>query len=294
MGGRAFGAARVNARIYLVVLLLLALWSGARAANCDGEDQSKVPQVAQKLDLLARLLDDSKPLRRAQREGNEEALSKIEEARQSLADARAALDGGCVADASSLSSSGLKLTTTAFRKSPNSSKGQFRETFEGALQLSTSFLLSLEAQPEDLRGLNAEDLVGIERQIERAESMASSGNFAEAVRMLAPVNDRLQRRLAEILNNKTLYYEKNFATRADEYAYYKEQYEGYLMLLKTGLKEASYSARNRVTTLLDSAAALYEDAEASAAAESWDNAIVKMQDAISHSEQAVRASGYTY
>ena len=284
----------MNARIYVVVLLLLAMWSGAWAADCDGEDQGKARQVGQKLDLLARLLDDSEPVRRAQREGNEAALAKIEEARQSMADARAALDGGCIAEASSLSSAGLKLATTAFRKSPNASKGQARETYEGALQLSTSFLLSLEAQPEDLRGLSAEDLVGIERQIERAESMASSGNFAEAVRLLAPVNDRLQRRLAALLNNKTLYYEKNFATLAEEYAYYKEQYEGYLMLLKTGQKEASYSARNRVTELLDSAATLYEDAEASAAAESWDNAIVKIQDAVSHSEKAVRASGYTY
>ena len=284
----------MNARIYVVVLLLLAMWSGAWAADCDGEDQGKARQVGQKLDLLARLLDDSEPVRRAQREGNEEALAKIEEARQSMADARAALDGGCIADASRLSSAGLKLATTAFRKSPNASKGQARETYEGALQLSTSFLLSLEAQPEDLRGLSAEDLVGIERQIERAESMASSGSFAEAAQLLAPVNDRLQRRLAALLNNKTLYYEKNFATLAEEYAYYKEQYEGLLMLLQTGQKQASYSARNRVTGLLDSAATLYQDAEASAAAESWDNAIVKMQDAVSHGEKAVRASGYSY
>jgi hypothetical protein len=284
----------MNARIYVTALLLLGVSSGAWAADCNGEDQGKAPQVAQKLDLLARLLDDSEPVRRAQREGNEAALLKIEEARQSLADARAALDGGCVADASSLSSSGLKLATTAFRKSPNPSKEQVRESYEAALQLSTTFLLSVEAQPEDLRGLNADDLVGIERQIERAEATASSGNFAEAARLLAPVNDRLQRRLAALLNNKTLYYEKNFATRADEYAYYKEQYEGYLMLLKTGQKEASYSARNRVAVLLDSAANLYKDAETNAVAESWDTAIVKMQDAVSHSEQAVRASGYTY
>ena len=65
----------MNARIYLVVSLLLAMCLGARAADCDGEDQSKAPQVAQKLDLLARLLDDSEPVRRAQREGNEAALA---------------------------------------------------------------------------------------------------------------------------------------------------------------------------------------------------------------------------
>ena len=275
-------------------LLLFFLGTGARAASCDGEDQSKAPQVSQKLDLLARLLDDSEPLRRAERDGNVEALAKIEEARQTLVDARAALEDGCVSDASSLSSSGLKLATTAFRKSPKSNRTQEREKYEGALQLSTSFLLSLEAQPEELHELSADDLVGIERQIDRAQSLASGGNFAEAMRLLAPVNDRSQRRLATILNNKTIYYEKTFATPADEYAYYKEQYEGYLLLLNTGQKQAAYSARNRVASLLESASTLSEEAGQNAAAQSWDDAIANMQEAVTHSEQAVRASGYTY
>jgi hypothetical protein len=64
----------MNGRIRVVVLMLLAMWPGAWAADCDGEDQGKARQVGQKLDLLARLLDDSEPVRRAQREGNEEAL----------------------------------------------------------------------------------------------------------------------------------------------------------------------------------------------------------------------------
>ncbi|MDH5617538.1 MAG: hypothetical protein OEZ11_02765 [Gammaproteobacteria bacterium] len=284
----------MNARICLAVLLFLAVWSGARAAGCTGEDQGKALQVAQKLDLLERLLDDSEPLRRAEQEGNETALANIEKARRSMAEARAALNDGCITEASALSSSGLKLATTAFRKSPDSSKSRTRETYERALQLATSFLLSLEAQPEELRGVSAEDLVGIERQIERAESLASSGNFGEALRLLAPVNDRLQRRLAAILDSKTLYYEKNFASRADEYSYYKDQYEGYLMLLRSAQVEPSYSAQGRVSALLDRAEILFNDAEANAAAESWDIAIVQIQDAVNQSEQAVRASGYTY
>ena len=93
----------------------------------------------------------------------------------------------------------------------------------------------------------------IERQIERAESVASSGSYAEALRLLAPGNDRLQRRLTAILGNRTLYYEKDFASEADEYAYYKEQYEGLLMLLRSGQKEPPYSARDRVRSLLGGA-----------------------------------------
>jgi hypothetical protein len=277
----------------IAVLLLLLSAYGAQAASCD-EDQGKASQVAQKLDLLARMLDDSKPLRRAQASGDAEVLAKIDEARQSMADARTALDNGCVADASSLASSGLKTATTAFRKSPEKSAMQLRNAYEEALQLSTSFLLSLGAQSEQQHELSEEDLVGIERQIERAESVASSGNYAEALRLLAPVNDRLQRRLTAILGNRTLYYEKDFASEADEYAYYKEQYEGLLMLLRSGQKEPPYSARDRVRSLLGGAADRYGEAETSAATGSWGDAIVQMQDAVSHVEQAVKASGFTY
>jgi hypothetical protein len=283
----------MNKKNNLAVLMLLSLAPAAQPASCD-EDQGKAPQVAQKLDLLARLLDDSEPLRRARTEGNAEALSKIEEARKSMTDARAALDSGCVEKASSLSSSGLKLATTAFRKSPGKSATKSRDAYEEALQVSTSFMLSLEAQHEQQHELGAEDLVGIERQIERAEAVASSGNYAQAVRLLAPVNDRLQRRLAAILGNRTLYYEKAFASAADEYAYYKEQYEGYVMLLRTGEKEPPYSTRDRVESLLGDASGLYQQAETRAANESWDDAIITMQDAVSHVEQAVHASGFTY
>lgn len=293
VGGRTEGRRTMNVKYNLAVLWLLALGAGAEAASCD-EDAGKAPQVAQRLDLLARLLNDSEPLRRAQAAGDAEVLEKIEEARRSMEDARAALDSGCIAEASSLASAGLKTATTAFRRSPAKSAAQARDAYEEALQLSRSFLLSLGAQPEQQHQLSAEDLVGIERQIDRAEAVASGGDYAGATRLLAPVNDRLQRRLASILSNKTLYYEKKFATDADEYAYYKEQYEGFRMLLKTGQKEPPFSARDRVTSLLDSASGLYQEAEVKATAESWDDAIVKMQDAVSHVEKAVRASGFTY
>jgi hypothetical protein len=64
--------------------------------------------------------------------------------------------------------------------------------------------------------------------------------------------------------------------------------------MRTGQKQPPYSARDRVKSLLGNASGLYQEAEVSAATESWDDAIVKMQDAVSHVEQAVRASGFTY
>lgn len=277
----------------VTAIVVATLSGGAQAADCSGEDQGKAKQIGQKIDLLERLLGDSEPMRRAREAGNSETLAAIDTARMALDEAKQALADGCIVMASALSSDGLTLASKAFRSAPKRD-ARIRQNYETALQQATSFMLSLEAQPADVRGMSVEDLVGIERQIERAEAVAADGAFAEAARLLVPVNDRLQRRLTAILDNKTLYYEKSFATPADEYAYLKEQYQGYLLLLQSGQKTAAYSARARVDTLLDSASKQFVQAEGKAADGAWEDAVSNMLDAISNCELAARSTGYSY
>jgi len=277
----------------LPIFMLGLIGATADAEICTGEDTNRSSQIEQKIVLLQRLMEDSEPMRRAERSGNPQALESIDKARQALSEARKALDAGCISDASALSSEGLKLATTAFRKSAPESR-QTRDNYEAAMQQATTFMLSLESQPEEILGLSNEDLVGIERQIDRAKLLATDGAFEEATQLLVPVNDRLQRRLLRILNNKTLYYEKNFATPADEYSYLKEQYDGYLLLLQSGERTVPYSGKKRVDSLLESASLLRAAAENSAQAQQWPEALLSMQDALKFSEQAIRAAGYAY
>jgi len=277
----------------LAIIALTLSGAVADAADCSAEDNSKSSQVEQKIALLQRLVEDSEPLRRAERSGDPQALESIANARQALSGARKALQEGCVADASELSARGFKLMTTAFRSSGPSSR-QVRDKFDAAMQQATTFMLALESQPKELLGLSHDDLKGLERQIDRAESLASDGAFEDALQLLLPVTDRLQRRLLEILNNKTVFYEKNFATPADEYSYLQEQYDGYLLLLQSGQKTTSYSAQSRVESLLKKASLLREEADASAHAERWQDALASMQAALEDCERAIRATGYTY
>jgi len=265
----------------------------ADAETCSGEDTSRSAQIEQKIGLLQRLMEDSGPLRRAEQSGNPQALEAIDKARQALTGARQALDKGCVSEASALSSEGLKLATAAFRTSAPESR-QSRDNYEAAIQQTTTFILSLESQPTETLGLGGEDLVGIERQIDRAKLLAADGAFKDATALLMPVNDRLQRLLLRILDNKTLYYEKNFATPADEYNYLKEQYDGYLLLMQSGERKVSYSAKKRVDLLLENASLARAEAENSAQALKWPEALLSMQDALKFSEQAIRAAGYAY
>lgn len=277
----------------LSIIVLALCGATVEAADCVGEDTRKLPQIAQKIALLDRLMEDSEPLRRAEQSGDAEALEAISNARQALSDARKALAEGCVSDASTMSSQGLKFATAAFRNSGSPSR-QARKKYDAAIQQVTSFMLALESQPAEMQGLSSEDMVGMERQIERAESLASDGAFPDALQLLLPVNDRLQRRLLEILNNKTVFYAKNFATQADEYRYLADQYDGYLLLLQSGEKTASYSARNRVESLLAKAAALRAEADKQARAEGWQEALASMQAALKNCEQAIRATGYAF
>jgi len=277
----------------LPIFVLGLIGATAEAEMCTGEDTNRSSQIEQKITLLERLMEDSEPLRRAERSGNLEALESIEKARQALSGARSALDSGCISDASALSSEGLKLATAAFRKSAPESR-QTRDNYEAAIQQATTFMLSLESQPEEMMGLSNEDVVGIERQIDRAKLLATDGAFEDATQLLMPVNDRLQRRLLQILDNKTLYYERNFATPADEYSYLKDTYDGYLLLLQSGEKTVPYSAKKRVDSLLEDASLLRAAAENSAQAQQWQAALLSMREAVKFSEQAIRAVGYAY
>jgi len=278
----------------LVTAACLSLAMDGHALDCEKSTPELVAAAEQKVALLDRLLHGSGPARRVDEGGNAESRATLGAARQSLSDAQSALRQGCGSTASTLSSAGIRLASQAFRGASSRSDLRDKTLFDQAMQQSTSFLLALESQPAELQGLSVADLVGIERQIERAEILATNGSFGEAIQLLRPVSDRLQRRLYEILNHKTLYYEKRFATPSDEYLYLAEQYNGYQMLLQSDQMKASYSARRRISELLSKAAARREQAEEMAAEEEWLGAIGAMQVAIEHSEQAVRATGYAY
>ena len=134
------------------------------------------------------------------------------------------------------------------------------------------------------------------RQIERAEELAVSSNYESASAVLAPVADRLERRLVAIYDQRTVYYEKSFAGPAEEYAYLVQQYDGYEMLFDrfAGDREPPHSAKLRYEGLRTSAGELATEADEYAAGEDWESAIAAIEEAISRSEQAMRLIGIGY
>ncbi len=280
----------------ITLALLLGEPAMAQATSCaPSNDAAAVRQAEQKLVLLQRMVGSGGPARRVDEGDNAEAKQALEQARSEAARASQVLDEGCAGEAVTLATSGLSLASQAFAVARNRGPGSdavYRETHGRT----TSFLQSLEAQPADVRGIRDADIVGIRRQIERAEEMAVGGDYEGATRLLKPVVDRLERRLVAIFDQKTVYYEKSFDGPQDEYEYLAEQYRGYLMVLDrfAATRQPPQSAKQKYDKLLASAAESADAAEGHAKQSEWDTAVTEIQAAVSSCERAMQLIGIGY
>lgn len=275
---------------------MLAAFLAAAATNateCDPGSPGEALQAQQKIKLLQRLTSDSEPLRRLQKSGDQAALATLNNALAITASAQQALLDGCKAEAAALSNEALRLATEAFRASPAAERNA-RDEFDAELEQAWSLLASLQGRSMEETGLDVEALAGIERQLGHAESIAESGSVDEARNLLQPVNDRLRRRVLEMFDQRTLYYEHEFQTPADEYSYLVRQYDGYMLLLQSGARSTPYSARQRVADMVGNAELARKRAMANEAAGAWSDAIAAMNAALEYCEHAARATGYAF
>ena len=280
----------------VVLPLLLGELAIAQAIDCTpATDPAVIRQAEQKLVLLQRMVGTSGPAERVDGGDNAEARTVLGQARREAERASLVLDEGCAAEAVTLATSGLSLASKAFALAKSGGTDGSR-SFKEMHARTTSYLQSLEAQPEDARGIGEADITGMRRQIDRAEELAVGGNYEAATGLLKPVVDRLERRLVAIYDQKTVYYEKSFDGPEDEYAYVAQQYRGYQMVLDrfAGSREPPHSAKKMYDQLLASAADLASAAENHAQAADWDTALSEMQQAVTQCERAMRLIGIGY
>jgi len=282
-----------------MIVLLHALLTGtvvATAAECNDEvDDAVRYQAEQKVVLLERLTGDTDPVRRVFDSGNAGAIAAIEAARESVALARQKVDARCIVAAADLAGKGLIQVSQAFRLARDEAVIGEQE-YQALHRRTTSFLQMLESRPLESQGIGAADLIGMRRQLNRAELMAVNGEFNEASEELGPVADRLERRLIAILDQQTIYYAREFGNPEDEYAYLVEQYRGYGLLLQQVVAESQlpFSRRQSYENALQNAAKLDAAAAKFADVGDWQAALAAMQGALDNFEKALRLSGVVY
>jgi hypothetical protein len=276
--------------------MVVAAPTMSQALDCEpSTDPAVIKQAEQKLVLLQRLVGDTERSKRVSDSGNADAQIALDEARRNATQAALVLDEGCGTAAVEFATAGLNLASKAFSLARDRER-QGDRSYRLVLERTTSFLQSLEAQPEEKRGIGAADIAGIRRQIGRAEELAVSGDYQAASELLKPVVDRLERRLVAIYDQTTVYYEKTFDGPADEYAYLTQQYRGYLMVFEqfSEGRQVPHSARQAYADALTSAAGLAASAAKHAEMSNWGPALEEMRDAVANCERAMRLIGIGY
>lgn len=128
------------------------------------------------------------------------------------------------------------------------------------------------------------------RQLMRAEQLALQGQHGEAIPLLAPIADRLERRLIDMFDKRTLVYSKDFAGPAEEYAYLVEYYRGCRLLLDGHATRDTQA----MTDVLKLAEDSFNGAGTAAAQDQWDEALGAVRRAIEQCDRASRIAGIYY
>jgi len=280
----------------VLFLLLPVIAHAAEQPACSADPDAAVArQAEQKLVLLQRLVGDTAPVQRVAESGNEAAQQALAGARSHARQAGDALAAGCSDDAMRLAADGLALASQAFALVKNTGPDEDR-LYRLEAERTRSYLQSLESQPDDVRGIGADDIAGIQRQLGRADELAANGELAAARNLLKPVADRLERRLVAIYDTRTVYYEKSFAGPEDEYAYLAEQYLGCQMLFErfAGDRTPPHSAQQSYDELRASAAELALAASGHASTADWQAALEEIQEAVLRCERAMKLVGIGY
>ena len=281
---------------FLMVLLSVCSMHSVPAvsANCESGADGLAQQAEQKVVLLERLVGDSESVRRVLESGQTDAIASIEAARESAAAARQNLDAGCAGTAAQMATVGLNRASQALWLVQNQVAVGEQE-YRALHSRTTSYLQMLESEPVESQGIGATDLAGIRRQLDRAEVMAVNAQYSEAVKLLEPVGDRLERRLVVIREQQTAYNERDFGKPQDEYANLSEQYRAYLMLLRqlTEGRQVPLNSRQTYDNALQDAARFNDTAASLAGNGDWQAALAPMREALSNCESAMRLIGVT-
>jgi len=258
--------------------------------DCNPDDvELEKNSAEQKIVLLLRMATASMPARRITESGSAEAKGLLDKARDEAAEAKSAFEQGCYAQASTFAAAGLNTASAAFRSGSDTNAAEANKY--GDLQRRVSSLLdAAEKQDDKALGVSVEEVTGMRRQLARAEQLALQGEHTEAIPLLAPIADRLERRLVDMFDKRTLVYSKDFASPAEEYAYLAEYYRGYRLLLD------SHATRDMqaMADVLLVAEESFNGAKTSASHEQWADALEAVRRAIEHCERASRVAGIYY
>jgi hypothetical protein len=128
-----------------------------------------------------------------------------------------------------------------------------------------------------------------------AQALADKGNYVRANALLQQAQQIVTVALHKMLHSKTIVYDLNFETPADEYEYELKRYIGYEELIPVAIeaKKPAPGALKLMESFVEKARKRRAEAEQKAAENDYGSAIAMMQQATKTVRRALRMVGVT-
>ncbi len=273
----------------------------ARAVDEPEVDPEKLKRsVNQKLMFASMVMRSSANAKRVAASGNEEAKAVLEEARGMITDAKAKLDDGAAAEARELVDKAIRQANQAFELVPDhealkkQAMARFDELRHAIATLLVSYRESRQQAIDQGRDAGTDlDVDTVRDNLGKAQEMADQEDYHGAVKLLEEDHDRLVAATNELLDSQTVTYDRNFATKKEEYRYEWARNREFARLVDTAIEELKPSKMvvNLMNRLTDKGNALREEAEQAAEQGDLETAVETLQKSTSKYEGALKMAG---
>jgi hypothetical protein len=258
-------------------------------------------KVKQKL-MFAEMMVNAQGAKRVMASQNDEAKQLVGKARQSLADGKAKSSAGALPEALALAERSLALMNEATTLVPSEEEmAQLAETYKGLLAEIQDYEKSHKTNyARMVKAGNAPAEAGYDEakfaaMKAEAQALADKGNYVRANALLQQAQQIVTVALHKMLHSKTIVYDLNFETPADEYEYELKRYIGYEELIPVAIeaKKPAPGALKLMESFVEKARKRRAEAEQKAAENDYGSAIAMMQQATKTVRRALRMVGVT-
>ncbi len=257
-------------------------------------------QVKQKIAFANMFINQSQAAKRISGSSNVDAFEMYRSAQAKFKESQAALAEENFAQALALVDESLRLMSEASRRVPSqadaeSLRTRFEEMLEGTKTFEASYQRNFKRLSKQKHGKEIPqlDLPHIHGQIARAQQLAQESNYAEALRILAKVQEKLNTALTEMLHEETMSYELVFETPKEEYEYELSRYASYAELVPLAIEQRRPPKQtvDLMHKFVEKAKGIKDQALPVAAKGDYKTAILMLQGATSHIQRALRLAG---
>lgn len=261
---------------------------------CSAVSAAPSLQLPMKLDYAEGVIINSNSAKRIEASGNEEAIAKLQQARDKYQQARKAQQDGDFERSEQLANEAIRLVTAASIKVPA------KEDSNAAKQRRYKELLS---QVDTYRNwqhndasFDADNQLQMDKaieEIEKAGKLAAANDYDKANEFLSMALEIIIRVKNSSLKQRTFSYDLNFETPIDEYQYELSRNDDYLRLIPIAItqKQPSAGVQSLMQRYVEKAKVKRHDAEAQFTQKQYEMAVASLQDSSKDLISALKIAG---